>query len=176
MKIIPFMKNMIIAPHGITDIGHCILTNNSINLVKIYGINFIIAKFTDISNNNLFHNIINLVFIYSSIIHFRHDFPKIRINNKIIPKYLFSTILIIISLFNVNLLIFYMSFIHIPNHFRMNIYHIKKLKILNIILYFLIGILCFNLNYIELNNIFKSIIISHIIYQEKYVQNNKIIF
>ena len=49
MKLVPFIVNTLIAPHGITDIGHCLITNNSKNLLKIYGINL---TFTNIIANN----------------------------------------------------------------------------------------------------------------------------
>ena len=70
-----------------------------------------------------------------------------------------------------------MTFIHIPNHFKLNNFHIKKLKILNFFLYTgLIFIFSFNkfdvLNNIYILNNIISIILSHVIYQEKYILTN----
>lgn len=180
MKIKPFLTNFIITPHGITDIGHSIQKNNLNNLFKIYGINFI---FTDlISNINInFSNktMYKLLFI-SSIYHFRHDLPKIKFLNNIIPRALLSTLMLFVFyFFNSNLLIYYMAFIHVPNHFKLNNFHIKNIRFLNIFLYLLFGILSeiylnkiFLSNNLKFNNYIISIIISHILYQELYVINN----
>jgi hypothetical protein len=181
MKIIPFLTKIVVAPHGITDIGHSLKTNNSIDLLKIYGINF---TFTNIINNFDFsNNIVNIYLILTTIAHFRHDFSFINIDiNQIkIPRYLYSTLaLIIFNYINQELIYYYMLFIHVPNHFRLNNFHIKEFKSLNFFLYFLIGFIClkidvdFILNNQNILNYIKSILISHILYQEYYVLNKNI--
>ena len=180
MKLVPFLVKTVIAPHGITDIGHSIITNNTSNLLKIYGINFGI---TNLVIHNFDNNYIMTFFlVLSSIIHFRHDFPRINLNNFEIPRYLLAcTSLLLFYVLNPDLLIYYMVFFHVPNHFKLNHFHIEKLKIFNVFMYFGITLLCFYLdtNYHEkLNNIsiidnIESIIISHVIYQEKYIINKK---
>ena len=71
-----------------------------------------------------------------------------------------------------------MLLIHVPNHFKLNIFHIKDLKFFNTFLYLLFGFICFNfdtefiINNEYILNFIKSIIISHILYQEFYVLNN----
>jgi hypothetical protein len=176
MKLIPFLTKIVIAPHGITDIGHSILTNNSMNLLKIYGMNFSLISIINQLQDS--RDISNILLFGFSILHFRHDFPNFRINNIQIPKYIYASLfLILLNYISSELLFYYMIFIHVPNHFKLNIFHIKDLKIVNVFLYLLFGLFCIqfdthllhdenNLNYI------KSIIISHILYQEIYVLHN----
>ena len=177
MKLIPFLTKIIIAPHGITDIGHSILTNNSKNLLKIYGINFSLTSLINQLNDST--DILNVLLFTFSIIHFRHDFPNISINDIQIPKYInASLLLILLNYVSSELLFYYMLLIHVPNHFKLNIFHIKDLKFFNTFLYLLFGFICFNfdtefiINNEYILNFIKSIIISHILYQEFYVLNN----
>ena len=181
MRIIPFVTNTIIAPHGITDLSHSIQTSNIPNLLKIYGLNFTLTNL--IVNNFSINYINNILLIASSIVHFRHDFPKIKINNNIIPRFILSSLMILLFLHtNLNFLILYMTIIHVPNHIRINFFHINKKKMLNIFLFVLTGFIfnelfenldTFYQNKFIVNNI-KSMIISHVIYQEKYILNNYI--
>lgn len=178
MKLVPFIVNTLIAPHGITDIGHCLITNNSKNLLKIYGINL---TFTNIiaNNYNLNDFMIYNLFLFS-VIHFRHDFFEVKINNILFPKYILSFIMLFVFIFiNPDLLFYYMAFIHVPNHFYLNNFHIKKLLNLNLFLYVLTSIICLYSysnfkeilnNHSTINNII-SVIISHITYQELFVLN-----
>ena len=171
MKIVPFLSKVIIAPHGITDIGHSILTNNTKNLLKIYGLNFTVTNLITKINYINSNNIMNFLLIISSFYHFRHDIKNLKINNITVSKYIILFFIIFSSIIYPELLVYYMTFIHIPNHFKLNNFHYKKFKILNIFLYIgLIFIFYFN-NFDVLNNIYIlnniiSIIISHVIYQE----------
>ena len=176
MKIIPFLTKIVVAPHGITDIGHSLITNNSIDLLKIYGIHFGFTNF--INNFDFSNNILNIYLFLMTIVHFRHDFSfiNLNINNIKIPYYVYSTfILIFFNYINKELIYYYMIFIHVPNHFRLNNFHIKDFKLLNFLLYFLFGLFClkidenFILNNQYILNYIKSILISHILYQEFYV-------
>ena len=173
MKLISIARNFIIAPHGITDIGHSILTKNTNNLCKIYGSSFLVTNL--ISKYKYSHEIMNILLFISTVIHFRHDIPKISFNNKFIPRYLFVILLLGITICYPNYLIYYMVFFHVPSHFKLNNYHIKKMKFVNILLYFLFGLLSFtlsntiNFDNILLKNYIISIIFSHVLYQEKYV-------
>lgn len=175
MKIVPFITKSIIAPHGITDLSHSILTNNLNNLIKIYGINFSITNLII----NRFQNpyLINSILLFSSVLHFNHDFNNyIYFNNKY-NSFILLSIILFLSVKNNLLLFFYMIIFHIPNHYKINMFHIKKLKKLNIILYLFITLIIFYLDinhkYLYFNKFFinniKSIIISHILYQELYI-------
>ena len=178
MKLIPFLLKTVIAPHGITDIGHSIYEDNQDKLLKIYGINLTCCNiFMNQLNNN---HLIDIILIISSIIHFRHDFPAINYGNKLIPKYFFSMFIIFTSIFiNNDYLVYYMTLLHVPNHFRLNNFHIKELKILNYSFFILLGLLFLyideNYHYILENDFIltnmKSIIVSHVIYQETYILN-----
>ena len=166
----------IIAPHGITDLSHSIQENKVKELLSIYSItnigSFCISQFND--NIKL---LLDISFLSLSIIHFRHDMPVI--NNT--PKYLWSCLLLYISIiYNYDIFMLYMCLSHVPKHYLTNWKYIKKNKWFNIILITTTTILCYLLgnNYLDLiiNNIFylnivKSIVISHIIYQELYILN-----
>jgi hypothetical protein len=64
----------IIAPHGITDITHSIQENKIKELLSIYSITNIANYYISYVNNNL-QLLLNISFLYFSIIHFRHDMP-----------------------------------------------------------------------------------------------------
>jgi hypothetical protein len=68
MKLIPFLTKIVIAPHGITDIGHSILTNNSMNLLKIYGMNFSLISIINQLKDS--RDISNILLFGFSILHF----------------------------------------------------------------------------------------------------------
>lgn len=181
MKIIPFIVNTIISPHGITDLSHSLETENTNNLLKIYGINFTLSNF--ILNDICYDNFINSLLIASSIIHFRHDIPNIKYKNYNIPKYIISFLLIsFFVILKSDMIFYYMLFIHVPNHFKLNNFHIKNNKLLNFILYSIFGFILliidekYNYIYDNINliNNLKFIIISHVIYQEKYILNENI--
>lgn len=173
MKLILIARNLIIAPHGITDIGHSILTKNTNSLFKIYGSNFLVTNI--ISKHKYSYQIMNVLLFVSTVIHFRHDIPKITFNNIFIPRYIFIILLLGFTINYPNYLIYYMVLFHVPNHFKLNNFHIKKMKFFNILLYFLFGLLSFtlsnriNFDNILLKNYIISIIFSHVLYQEKYV-------
>lgn len=177
MKIVPFLTKVIIAPHGITDIGHSILTNNTKNLLKIYGFNFTLTNLITNINYIKSNSIMNILLIISSFYHFKHDIKNLKINNINISNYILFFI-IFFSLLKPELLIYYMTLIHIPNHFKLNNFHIKKFKILNLFLYIGLILIFYSNNFNILDNIYIlnnliSIIISHVIYQEKYILNKK---
>ena len=159
--------NGIIAPHGITDIIHAQQNNLFGPLFTINGVTILSSVVLD---KLYLNNILDVSFILSSIIHFRRDFPE----NKLIPRYLFSFVLLFISIFyNPNILFFYMLFIHVPNHYRLNWKYLKNKKIqtisilsLSTTLFLIMGN---ELNFLTITPLVKSIIISHIIYEETFV-------
>jgi len=73
LLLIKHAINGIIAPHGITDIIHAQQKNLIPILFKINGVTILSSI---LLNKFELENILNLVFITSSIIHFRRDFPK----------------------------------------------------------------------------------------------------
>jgi hypothetical protein len=188
MKLTPFIIKNIIAPHGITDLSHSLLTNNHKKLLLTNVINTgFVELFVQPLDLNLFYNI---VFFLATIIHFRNDFPNLQIKKITLPNYLFSgsfvTSTFLLNEFTQsdigsNFLLVYMTFIHVPNHYKESWFYMKKNIPLNV---FLISILCIvmelltlinpnMLHDVNMMNIAKSIIISHIMYQEVHVLNNK---
>ena len=122
--------------------------------------------------------LINSIFILTSIVHFQRDFP-INDNN---VRYFLTFLLLILSIeFNIDILYLYMIFLHVPNHYKMNMNLLKKYTKESIItislcssLFLLIGDKYDNIFYGELINFVKGIIISHILYGELYIYGEKI--
>ena len=85
-----------------------------INTLMVGSTNFIINPY------NL-DNILNIIFLTSSIIHFSHDMPHLKFNQNYISKYLLATLLFFSSCFiGLDLIIYYMVIIHVPNHYISN--------------------------------------------------------
>lgn len=174
MIINPLIKKAIvkniIAPHGITDIIHSVNNNTT---KKLLFINSATCSSSIFFNNDLFYdNGINIIFLLTSIIHFRHDMPYI--SN--IPRYIISSILLLSIYYNHDIFYLYMTCLHVPNHYKFNYKYIKKNIFINI---FLIGLFTYGINILDnyilytsfIRNIIKNIVISHILYQELYVHN-----
>lgn len=174
MIIQPFIKKAIvkniIAPHGITDIMHSVHQNTTKDLLIINSISCSSCLLFD--NNFIYNNGINIFFLLMSIVHFRHDMPYI-LN---IPKYVISSLLLLSVYYNHDIFYIYMVIIHVPRHYITNYYYIKKNFLLNIII---LLFTTYTINVLDniillspmLINIIKNIVISHIIYQEKFIHN-----
>ena len=173
-SIVNKIINGIIAPHGMTDLIHA-QQNNYVN--ELYKINLLSIGSSLISHQCM-PQILNSMFFLSSIIHFRHDMPKI----KNIPRYLLSIIVIFgLFLFEPNFFLVYMCFLHVPNHYKLSWFFLKKEKIRSLItilvstFLFLKGGNLFNLNlqhHLALS-VVKSLVISHIIYEECFIHLSK---
>jgi hypothetical protein len=172
----PFIINNIIIPHGITDISHSLHTNNFKNLICI---NICSYFCIDIFSKMELNILLNFLFFYFSIIHFKNDFIIIK-KKKIISTLFVMSLLFINRLFpffiEIDIFLLYMSFIHVPLHYKKNWFHIRKKLLFNICSIFLTSIISnimFDKILLEKNHyLFKfiiSIIISHIIYNEKYL-------
>lgn len=182
MKLIKLFRDVIISPHGITDISHSIQTNNQINLLKINTL--MLGSTSFIINPYNLDNMLNIIFLTSSIIHFSHDMPNLKFNQNYISKYLLSTLLFfILNFIGLDFIIYYMVIIHVPNHYISNKDIVFNDLNTNIFLISLISIICLYFDYYlclnfnnDIINFLKSIIISHVIYQEKYVIKDKYTF
>jgi hypothetical protein len=176
------IKNFI-APHGITDLTHSIIYDNYDKLLKIQLATFTISELL----TNAFHQkiILDFIFFTTTIIHFRKDFNTINIDiPNVLKSFIFvSTCLYIDKLFpyefGIDMLLLFMSFIHVPNHYKNNYKYIKKEPVLNFLL-LLAFTGCINsvdnlhpelLVSEQVLTITKSIIISHVVYSEKYITN-----
>ena len=181
-SIKPLVINNIVAPHGITDISHSLETKN---FKKLISINLFSYLFTDITAKINLDIISDSLFLFLSVVHFKNDFPFIERKRTIISSVFVSSLFIINnflkSQFEIYFFLMYMSFIHVPLHYKENWWHIKKKPILNSILIFIVAIFSNIIyeNYILTKNriiskFVKSIVISHIIYSEKYNKKNLI--
>jgi hypothetical protein len=167
---------VIVAPHGCTDLVHAIQHNHIINLCKIYSISFVGSWL--LTNADKIQTL-DTVFIIASVIHFKRDIPKIY---NISRSFIICCILFITNYYTRYLLKYYMIFIHVPNHYISNWIYLKKtpyLTLTNLIINTILIVTLFNKFYIpsSINNpfihiIIKSVIISHIIYQEMFIHNN----
>lgn len=188
MKLAPFIVKNIIAPHGITDISHALMTNRNkeLFLINLFNVGFVETIVTPLNLSNQY----DILFFIATIIHFKNDFSNIKIKNLILPRYVSSALFIIACLFinkiipynlGYDMLLGYMTIIHVPNHYRENWFHIKKDLILNFLI-IMFTIAFFNgisdsfpdlMDSLYTINAGKAIIISHVFYQEKYIKNNK---
>ncbi len=162
----------IIAPHGITDIIHAKENNN---LKELFFLNSCMLSSSYYLTYINLNNIIDYLFIYSSIIHFSNDFYfKVKYKNLFI-----SSVLLFISIYyNYDIFFTYMICWHVPKHYKTNYNIIKKNKLQNYIIIGLTTIIMYYLSiiipitlYSKVFDISKAIIISHIIYEEKYIYN-----
>lgn len=163
----------IIAPHGMTDLFHSQQYNKTKELL-LMNAGITITSF--ILNNNDLSPILDSSFFLSSIVHFRHDMPNI----KMIPRYFLSTSLILLSLQQPDLFFLYMIALHVPNHYKNNWKYIEYDKDKNIGILFLFTVIflyitnqyndLIDVNFIS--TLSKSGIISHIVYEETSIHKD----
>tara|TARA_Y100001937_G_C7030398_1_gene289824 strand:+ start:111 stop:635 length:525 start_codon:yes stop_codon:yes gene_type:complete len=160
----------IIAPHGITDIIHATKHNTTRELVSLNCLSC--ASALALSNYNSL--LLDGIFTVTSIAHFRHDMPTIQR----IPTYVWSSMLLLASiLFETNILYGYMVMLHVPNHYKINWKFMKGEPYKNIglvVLFSLLMIFCgekYPSMFItpSLFDMSKGVIISHVLYNEKYI-------
>ena len=184
MNVKNFLIKNLIAPHGITDLPHSIINNKYTELTKIQVGTICVSKI--IAHTFKLNSILDLLFYTSTAYHFRNDFKNFKFKNIKIHKILASSIFISSCILcdkfipleiGADLVVLFMSFIHVPNHYKNYLKHMKK----DPLLYFFIisffttlvngattlnPLLMFNENSILF---FKAITISHVIYSEMYV-------
>lgn len=167
----------IIAPHGITDLIHAKQNNKLHELISINSVSVLTSY--GLYQNDITNIISNSAFIGFSIIHFSHDFlPIIENYHEKKQKMLLCSLFIALSIFNNNLFFLYMVLIHVPKHYFYNRYFLKKYLIGNLSFIFIFSLLLgmagqHNFVFDErLYPLYKGIITSHIIYQERYIHNN----
>ena len=168
--ILKHLTTTLIGPHGITDIIHANNTNIMPELSKTYG--SIVGSSIIISQMNL-SILLDALFLISSIIHFRRDMPEIGK----IPRYVWSSSLLLTTQSYPEFFILYMLIIHVPHHYKMNWKYMKQTPNFSILLLIITSCLMgFIGNSIDANvnielvmTITKGIIISHIVYEEKYI-------
>jgi len=174
MNIAPLITTTIIAPHGMTDLVHADVNDKKKQLYKLNLICLLGSSFLCFCNQEDF---LHLIFILSSAIHFRHDFP---VESKPLKLLLSSLLVLNSESIGMPLFLMYMTFIHVPNHYRLNSKLISdnlRYSFLSIagamIILFTIGNnspdLFYNENMFQLS---KALIVSHIWYEEKYIHKD----
>ena len=169
------LTTTIIGPHGITDLIHANQTNN---LPELYQINAITAGTSLIMDHYHMVPVLDAAFFISSIIHFRRDMPEIYK----FPRYVWSTMLLAVTIEKSELFFLYMLLVHVPHHYQMNWKYMKKDPRLSFALVVFatitlghMGTLMGDFIYTDtIVNLSKGIIISHIAYEELYIHNNTI--
>lgn len=160
----------IIAPHGITDLVHA--KENKL-LPELYTMNIVSVLGTFALDTNA-KIILDILFYTSACYHFRNDMPKIpEIGNQTV---LSALMLLAFLTFEPSLFLYYMIFIHVPNHYLMNwslLSKHKKYSIIVIALTTMISIIAGETSGIMeshmVETISKGLIISHILYEETYI-------
>ena len=164
----------VIAPHGITDLIHAAQMNNTRRLLSVNAL--CVGCSFGLSQNDEMMLALDTFFLIFSLIHFRHDFPVIFKNGyQELQQYVCSLFIILSFIENHELFFWYMSCVHVPNHYYSNRQVIKRRCMLN--LSFILGFSLFlsivGEQYVSCNPIlfpfYKGVVISHVIYQELYV-------
>lgn len=173
----------VIFPHGITDLIHATKYKNAPILLKINTITTLTCLFIHYGLKQ--EQTVNSLFIIASIIHFRNDMPTITIKN-IDSKWiqlLFSFGLTSSFWFvPFEYFVAYMTCIHTPNHYKISWEFMKENKIESFGYILGLGILLNKLSsggmlisktmileQSAIHILIKSIVVSHIIYQETHV-------
>lgn len=177
------VNNVIIGPHGITDLLHAYHNNNMNSLINIYTGTSAMSVISELIHNDYSNiDISNGIFIISSILHFRHDIPEIKLGPVKISSIVLSSLFIILTpLIGKELFYIYMCFIHVPIHYMKCIDFIKKdiLKFITLLCmtsFFEFGLIgdyeidCLPKN---ISMIVKTLIIAHVVYNELYIDIKK---
>ena len=160
----------IIAPHGMTDLMHA----REYNIVnRLYEVNVGTLVTTHFLHVGQLSAVVNLAFIFASVVHFRHDMPVVEG----VPRYMFSTAMLPVFAMYHPAFFVYMLLIHVPNHYRMNWKYIspKLVKNIGILAFFTLlsaigGEVFFHYLVNDyMMDIMKAVVISHIIYEEAFI-------
>ena len=181
MNLKSFIIKNIIAPHGITDLSHS-LQNNL--YPKLLTLNLVTFGSSEIISNIFNANyLVDILFFASTVFHFRNDFKMIKINELEIPPIVSSSLFVSFCTFfdkiaflelGSDILVIFMTLIHVPNHYKNSEKIINKDPLLFFIimmftLSFINSVTTLHPNLIinnDFGNLIKSIIVTHIIYSE----------
>lgn len=171
--LIKYTTSGIIAPHGITDFIHAYDNNTLLELGTVYTLTT--GSFTILDQIDQ-TSLLNMIFIFSSIFHFQRDVP---LKNKKQRCFTITMFFLFCFLFNYECLLYYMTFIHVPNHYKTNWYLMKKIPLQSVgllsistCLIIFLGQQYYMENNMLMNDIIKGIIVSHIFYEELYIFND----
>jgi hypothetical protein len=178
----------VISPHGSTDIIHASQNGLVPKLFQIQAANVFITQTLQHLDKG---RILDVAFFFLSVLHFRHDLRLVKNVPKAafilllfnVPEFAITSFLCGVPEFNLkDLFLFYMTLIHVPNHYRMSWNFIKKQKrITSLLIGFVTFIFLQVGKYLDMNNISaelmnlaKAFVMSHIIYNERYVHKKKL--
>ena len=165
----------VIAPHGMTDLIHAKLYNTTDTLYTINSVNFGATLLLESAHVPY---VMDIAFIISSIIHFRHDMPTFK---SVDPMWISAIFVALTVTFQVDLFMAFMVAVHVPNHYKMNWKFIET-DVPNNVALLLLSTLVFSqftglpddiLFSPFLMDISKGFIISHILYEETCIHSPK---
>uniref|UniRef100_A0A6C0B8S1 Uncharacterized protein n=1 Tax=viral metagenome TaxID=1070528 RepID=A0A6C0B8S1_9ZZZZ len=177
----------IISPHGSTDLIHATQNGLVPKLLQIQAANM--AGFQLLTQLHQ-DKIVDILFLLMSLVHFRHDIISLKQLSTnfwilalfTLPEIVFHWVLFGIPSLNASdLFLLYMTFLHVPNHYYMSWNFIKKQKgetafllglFTMLFLYFGEALNFSNMN-IQVLALVKSFVVSHVVYNEKYVYKNR---
>lgn len=173
-NLIKYSPTWVIAPHGITDFIHA---KKYELLPALYKINLAAVATSLLAHMSHCDNIIHYAFMASAIIHFRNDMPDIGLEDKekIGLQLLCSAGLVIIGpIIKWNIFLYYMLFIHVPNHYKLSHSYIKEHLKETISLVAAFALLLNTVSYNPLDGtdidwLSKSLVIAHIAYEELHI-------
>ena len=150
--------NHIIAPHGVTDLVHAHVYKQYPTLAAFYGGSTAAGWLLHTSHQDVWlYGLFGLL----SLVHFRHDFYFFPNWN--------STLALVLQSPPLDALLFYMLFVHVPNHYRAAWPYIEKHRLPTLALILGTGVWCdfflLSTMWNEMHFIL-SIIIGHVFYQE----------
>lgn len=174
LDIAPLLTTAVITPHGMTDLIHA---ENENNVLPLFRINIICAGVSMILHIMNMDAMTNFMFMTSSAIHFRHDFP---LQNEFLQICASSLLVLNSQNIGIEWFLVYMCFIHVPNHYKIYKQMIKENLVKSGLYISLCGAIATLYFYsdpsiLQNDNVFtlsKALIISHIIYEELYTKNN----
>ena len=162
----------IIAPHGLTDIIHAIEYKNMHKLLLSYGSSGLTA-YTFFRTPK----ILDICFLFFSILHFRTDMPQWGIRNRF-SAYTIQTIqssfLVFLFLLgkSYNVFLFFMCFLHVPKHYKDSFVYVRKHPKLFLLLFSIFQL--FNVSIIPITRnwvtAIETVIVGHILYHELFVR------
>lgn len=177
MRIVPFLHKFVIAPHGITDIIHAQRSNHLSELLQIYIGTLGISEITHLIHQP---NILHILFGIASATHFQHDIKDVDIGNFKIKKSILSYLFILCTpIIGMDIFTFYMVVFHVPRHYLKSYFFLKDhLLHFHTLLILVMASSSFIYNELEyghnehITTLIEGLIIAHVIYNEKYVDNN----
>ena len=165
-----------IAPHGVTDLIHARQEGLVKQLYQIQAVNIIGINLLHVANLDA---VINILFFLFSAVHFRHDIKLLM--EKRTPILVPLLLLPFVPQCNsMDALILYMMLLHLPNHYRMSWWFLKKEKVVSSLIIGLFSLACLKGGmFIDMEkidvfvmNMGKALVMSHIWYQEEHINKS----